>query len=77
MKETIKKWIGSTPKKCDICGQPITCEFTDGKTRSTSAFGGVWGIMCDKCHHNWGVGLGLGKGQKYQKQNDEFVKVGG
>jgi hypothetical protein len=36
-----KKWLGTPPCKCDICGGAIKKVFVDGKT----AFG-PWGMMC-------------------------------
>lgn len=58
-----KYWMGSTPTKCDLCGQPLGTQFIDGKTIM-----GPWGILCTICHGHVGVGLGLGKGQLYQKE---------
>lgn len=56
-----KKWLGEVPKKDDF-GSPITDEFVDGKTAM-----GAWGIMSPRTFSQMGVGLGLGKGQKYRK----------
>ena len=44
----------------------------DGKTKM-----GPWGILCPRCHKNHGCGLGLGKGQKYELKEAEFVKTEG
>lgn len=33
----------------------------DGRTRR-----GPWAWMCDQCHEQYGVGLGTGKGQKFE-----------
>jgi hypothetical protein len=46
---------------CDICKQqgrkrPAAI---DGATRQ-----GPWAYMCIPCHESYGVGLGLGKGQR-------------
>ena len=65
-------WIGSTPTNCDVCGKPILDTFVDGKTR-----GGPWGMMCVPCHGAHGVGLGLGRGQRYRKSNDKWKKEAG
>lgn len=52
---------GHRQTKCDICA---TNEMAvDGKT-----FMGCWAYMCDECHRKYGVGLGLGKGQKIDLQ---------
>ena len=42
--------------ECDICGM-FKAKY-DGKT-----FMGAWANMCDVCFKNFGVGLGMGKGQ--------------
>jgi hypothetical protein len=57
-------WMGSIGEKDDF-GQPIKDEFVDGKTK-----GGPWAIMNRASHRLSGVGLGLGRGQRYQKQAD-------
>lgn len=67
-----KKWESSIPESCDICGEDIADEFVDGVTR----YGG-WAIMCPICHSSIGNGLGMGKGQRYRKQGNEFIKIGG
>lgn len=70
---TEKYWISPAPEKCDICKEPITDTFVDGATKF-----GPWGFMCPSCHPKVGCGLGLGRGQKYVKQeNGQFKKVEG
>lgn len=65
-------WRGATPTKCDMNGETIKDEFVDGALRN-----GVWGILCPYCHKNYGVGLGIGRGQRYKLREDgRFVKVG-
>jgi hypothetical protein len=58
----LKSWTGAPPKKCETCQRLIVKSFVDGKTRN-----GYWAIMCPDCVPSFGVGLGLGKGQKYTK----------
>jgi hypothetical protein len=73
MKENITKtyWLSEVPKSCDICHNSITTVFIDGATTF-----GPWANMCVSCHDLYGVGLGIGKGQKYQKQSDgRFLKI--
>lgn len=67
-------WIGSQIKGCQTCGIPLKNIFIDGRTR-----GGSWAIMCEECHSIMGVGLGVGRGQKYQldEETGEWVKVEG
>ena len=69
MKEK-KKWFGSAPDKCAICQAEFKTSFVDGRVR-----GGRWALLCEDCHSHYGVGLGLGKGQKYDIKTLE--KIGG
>lgn len=66
------KWMGSTPK-CDFCektGNTLQ-QFVDGRT----VFG-PWAIMCPDCFKKNGVGVGLGSGQEYHRQEDgTYLKV--
>lgn len=64
------KWMGSTPRTCDLCGQELKDKFIDGRTSNRQ-----WGIMCVNCHEIQGCGLGTGKGQMYDLNTKE--KVGG
>ena len=69
------KWHGITPKTCDICGNKLKKVFIDGRTNL-----GAWAIMCEHCHRERGVGLGIGKGQKYELKvikdgEKEWIKV--
>ena len=67
-----KYWLGKVDK-CDLCHAPIQKAFIDGKTKS-----GPWACMCPKCHHEHGVGLGTGRGQKYERSaRNEWPKVEG
>jgi len=65
-------WVGEPPTRCDICGKRIKNIFIDGKTRM-----GPWAFMCPECHRRFGVGLGVGRGQKYVKNGEEWVKKEG
>ncbi len=60
-----KIWVGSEPV-CDFCGTPPTQFFVDGKTTL-----GPWAIMCLGHHRQNGVGLGTGRGQKYEHRPDK------
>lgn len=66
-------WMGDVGAKDDF-GLPITDEFIDGRTRR-----GPWGIMNPETWEEYGVGrLGVGYGQRYQKQPDgKWKKVEG
>lgn len=48
-------------KACDVCGRTVGTTFVDGKTRH-----GPWANMCESCHKVHGVGIGTGKGQRYE-----------
>ena len=72
LKESVKMWMGSEPTKCDLCGEPLEKKFIDGKTTS-----GPWGMLCEDCHETHGVGLGLGRGQMYEKRGKNWVKIAG
>lgn len=48
--------VTSLPK-CDMCDKPA---YADGKTQF-----GPWGNMCKTHFAMFGVGLGLGKGQRF------------
>lgn len=66
-----KKWIGTWPAECDICRFPLNkgSYFVDGKTVS-----GPWALMCPKCFKFYGIGLGTGKGQKYNSKTREKME---
>lgn len=59
------EWQGSVPLKCDLSGEPITDTFIDGAIRN-----GSWGLLCPSCHELYGIGLGIGRGQRYGKLSD-------
>ena len=67
------KWHGTPPKRCDRCLKPIKDVFYDARTNW-----GQWAILCHKCFKDVGVGLGIGKGQKYSvkviKGDGELIK---
>ena len=66
-----KKWIGTPPSHCDICGGKISgTVFYDGKTK-----GGPWANMCHHCFQYHGIGLGVGYGQKYRKTKVEVERT--
>jgi hypothetical protein len=66
-------WTGK-PEKCNLCNTPITTNFVDGKVAGYSS----WAIMCPECFRDFGIGLGMGRGQLYAKQSDErYMKIEG
>ena len=65
-------WTGDPPLKDDF-NIPITNEFVDGMTRR-----GPWAFMTPSSFRKNGVGLGPGRGQRYEKQADgKWLKVEG
>lgn len=73
---TEDNWVGDQPTKCDLCEGSITDTFIDGRMGQVKGKG-KWAIMCLECHKAEGQGLGQGKGQQYQKQDDEYIKIAG
>ena len=57
----MKRWRGSAPVRCDLCRGDLRGVFIDGDTKQ-----GLWAMMCASCHALYGVGLGLGRGQRYE-----------
>lgn len=48
---------------CALCHNSLDHQWIDGRTRT-----GYWANMCPSCFNLHGVGLGQGKGQKYDVQ---------
>ena len=67
----VKKWLGKAPERCNICELPLDGQgyFIDGRIKGYT----TWAIMCTDCHILFGVGLGLGYGQKYDRATLEKV----
>ncbi len=68
----VKKWMGPRPALCDVCSTELEEQeyWVDGATQY-----GPWGNMCPACHRQVGMGLGTGRGQKYDCQT--LVKLEG
>ena len=56
------------PKTCDLCKQEDLTQYVDGKT-----IAGPWTSMCIPCFSQYGVGIGLGRGQYYVSSGKEGV----
>ena len=67
-----KEWTGLPPDRCDLCSDPITDEFIDGRTTE-----GPWANMCPECHQSWGMGCGTGHGQRYRLTDGRWLKTEG
>jgi predicted RNA-binding Zn-ribbon protein involved in translation (DUF1610 family) len=58
-------WMGPKPVECDFCNKKIESGyFVDGATDM-----GPWGIMCSHCFPLHGMGIGQGRGQKYDAKS--------
>ena len=57
-------------KTCDLCQGKCSDEFVDGVTKLS----GLWGNMCADCFRRYGIGLGTGVGQRYEKKMDDSGK---
>jgi hypothetical protein len=67
------KYYSGAPELCDTCSKPLVKLMYDAKTVM-----GPWGNICSMCFKQYGTGLGTGKGQKYEKQDDgRWLKTGG
>ena len=66
-----KVWAGTVPTNCDLCRREIVGNFVDGKTAM-----GPWACMCLGCASTRGVGLGMGRGQKYKRETSKDVETG-
>lgn len=64
-----KVWTGKV-YECDLCSARLLKHFVDGATKY-----GPWANMCLDCHKAVGVGLGGGRGQKYELQETEWVGI--
>lgn len=63
------KWYGILPKNCDFCKNKLKKVFIDGRTKFEP-----WAIMCKSCFKINGVGLGIGKGQKYSIPGGQKIR---
>jgi len=64
-------WLGA--HHCDVCRKMNPPELYNCRTNL-----GVWGMLCKECFNILGVGLGIGKGQRYERQEDgKYLQVEG
>jgi hypothetical protein len=62
----------NAPIRCDVCHDDFGNVMYDASVR------GRWGNLCQKCFTLYNCSLGLGRGQKYEKQADNsWLKTGG
>ena len=55
--------------RCNLCREICSNYYIDGKTKI-----GPWAYMCLSCFKKYGVGLGVGKGQKYDATTGKKVE---
>lgn len=61
------------PSNCDACQRPFGDLLFDQRTTN-----GQWGNLCAECSSRYGMGIGPGVGQQYQRQSDgRYLKVAG
>lgn len=60
----------NAPKVCDCCSDPFGSVMYDGRTVQ-----GPWANMCETCFKRFGVGLGIGRGQRYVLVNGKWEKT--
>lgn len=65
---SVKKWMGSTPVICDLCGGKFGKVFYDAHIPGYS-----WGMICHGCFTSHGCKLGQGAGQKYSTATLEKI----
>lgn len=58
-------------ESCQFCKRTPDI-IVDGATKS-----GPWAYMCEADHQKHGVGLGTGKGQKYDQSTGHLKKIAG
>lgn len=65
-------WQGPLEDKCNVCSGAFDGVMYDAN------LGRGWGNVCQKCFNIYGHGLGTGRGQRYEHQQDaRWLKTGG
>ena len=67
------EFIGEAPKTCQLCEEKIAIAFYDAKLKRN----GPWAYVCPECHIDACYGVGLGRGQRYDKIDGKWVKTKG
>jgi hypothetical protein len=66
-------WIGSNPTHCQVNGTPLGDVMYDANVPGIG-----WGNIGHDAFVSYGCSLGLGRGQKYERQPDgRWLKVAG
>jgi hypothetical protein len=66
-KEKLPVYYASEPEKCDLCYRSFATMQIMYDAQTTL---GAWANLCQTCFNRYGKGIGLGVGQRYQKQED-------
>jgi hypothetical protein len=67
-----------TPVHCDVCNYAFAHEVGTEMFDAYIPRFGMWGNVCRRCADHEGVTLGIGRGQRYELQNDgRFLQVEG
>ncbi len=63
---------------CDICGGSLNGQrfVIDGMVSNENSIG-AWAYMCATCFTSHGAGIGWGKGQLYERTDNEWLQVAG
>lgn len=67
-----KRWMSAMPTDCEVCGVRLETGFVNGRIKVGS--GSTWYIACIPCFTKFGIGLGLGKGQQYDKDGYKVAR---
>lgn len=62
----MKKVIWCGEHTCNICNKECDTHLYDARIKGHSA----WATMCKECFEMYGVGLGVGNGQEYIKDEE-------
>ena len=65
MAKAVRRWCGTKPVKCDLCNRRFNSTEDKHFYDFRNTINGSWGLGCKKCFQRYGVGLGIGRGQKY------------
>lgn len=65
-------WCGEVKDECNVCKGSFNGTMYDANLRMG------WANCCHRCFMDYGMGLGMGRGQKYEQQEtNRWLKVAG
>lgn len=68
-----KKWIGTKPERCQVCGDAFRDMFFDARVGGHRGTG--WALICGDCFNAYQCLLGTGLGQAYNLETLERIEV--